>query len=77
MAISEGIVFMRKCEESIEQLNKNDDGDDDDDKATSSTSGGYHNMIKPEKMKLPTFGGNIRTFAKFKKDFGNPKFFKS
>ena len=26
-------------------------------------------MIKPEKMKLPTFSGNIRCFARFKKDF--------
>ena len=25
--------------------------------------------IKAEKMKMPTFSGNIRTFAKFKKDF--------
>ena len=27
------------------------------------------NEIKPEKMKFPIFSGNIRTFARFKKDF--------
>ena len=38
------------------------------DTGTSNTSGAA-SFIKPEKMKLPSFSGNIRNFARFKKDF--------
>ena len=37
--------------------------------APQSSANTYRDKIKPEKMSYPTFSGNIRTFARFKKDF--------
>ena len=61
--LSRAEVFEEKCR-SIEDRNV-----DGDDVTVESTFRSEINMLRPEKIKLPNFSGNIRNFARFRKDF--------
>ena len=64
-AIANGVVFLEEYREAtaLEATTTMEKEVEGEPKYSTKTS------LRPEKLKLPTFGGNVRTFAKFKKDF--------
>ena len=71
-AMSMAYVYMSRCDE----VNQKRRTTADDVTPTSEVRSSHSRAetlsackVKPEKLKLPSFSGNIRTFAKFKKDF--------
>ena len=60
-AKSDGIVYIDECHTAKETRSSDD--------AKRHSISVHGSEIKPEKMQLPTFSGNVRTYAKFKKDF--------
>ena len=59
---SEALVFIEKCSE-MNTLTSHTPTPVQGETSSTKT------LLRPEKIKLPTFSGNIRNFTRFKKDF--------